>query len=52
MLISMLKRPEGASIDEICDGFGWQPHYADSRIMPMSVRNLLFLGETAAKGSA
>ncbi len=26
MLISMLKRPEGASIDEICDGFGWQPH--------------------------
>ncbi|CUW37110.1 conserved protein of unknown function [Magnetospirillum sp. XM-1] len=26
MLISMLKRPEGASIEEICSGFDWQPH--------------------------
>ena len=25
-LISMLKRPEGASIDDICSEFAWQPH--------------------------
>lgn len=25
-LIEMLKRPEGASIDEIAAAFGWQPH--------------------------
>ncbi|MEO5337975.1 MAG: DUF3489 domain-containing protein [Magnetospirillum sp. WYHS-4] len=25
-LIGMLKRPEGASIAEIVDAFGWQPH--------------------------
>ncbi|WP_235062928.1 DUF3489 domain-containing protein [Paramagnetospirillum caucaseum] len=51
-LIALLRRPEGASIAEIMEAANWQAHYADSRIMPMSVRNLLFLGETAAKGSA
>ena len=34
-LIAMLKRPEGASIDEIAAEFGWANHYADPRIMPM-----------------
>ena len=34
-LIAMLRRPEGASIAEITAEFGWLPHYADARIMPM-----------------
>ena len=33
-LIAMLKRPEGATIAEIVEATGWQPHYADVRIMP------------------
>ncbi len=35
MLIAMLRRPEGATMDEIIAETGWQPHYADVRIMPM-----------------
>lgn len=31
-LIAMLKRPEGASIDEIVSAFGWQPHTARGAI--------------------
>jgi hypothetical protein len=31
-LIEMLKRPEGATIDEIVAAFGWQPHTARGAI--------------------
>ena len=51
-LIAMLRRAKGATIAEIVEAFDWQPHYADPRIMPMSVRKRLFLVGTAAKGSA
>ena len=34
-LIAMLKTPEGATITDIVAEFGWKPHYADPRIMPM-----------------
>ncbi len=30
----MLQRPEGATIAEVVEATGWQPHYADVRIMP------------------
>ena len=35
MLISLLRAPEGATMDEIVAATGWLPHYADVRIMPM-----------------
>ena len=35
LLIEMLKRPSGATIDEIVTVTGWQSHYADVEIMPM-----------------
>ena len=34
MLISLLRRDQGAIIPEITEATGWQPHYADVRIMP------------------
>ncbi len=34
-LIAMLRRPDGATIEEIAAATRWQPHYADARIMPM-----------------
>jgi hypothetical protein len=34
-LIEMLRADGGATIDEIVEATGWQPHYADARIMPM-----------------
>jgi Protein of unknown function (DUF3489) len=33
-LIAMLRRKEGATIAQIVAATGWQPHYADVRIMP------------------
>lgn len=35
LLIEMLQRPEGATMDEITAALSWQAHYADARIMPM-----------------
>ena len=34
-LITMLRAPGGATIDEISAATGWQSHYADVPIMPM-----------------
>ncbi|MFO7856319.1 MAG: DUF3489 domain-containing protein [Paracoccaceae bacterium] len=34
-LIAMLRADGGATLDEIVAATGWQPHYADPRIMPM-----------------
>jgi hypothetical protein len=34
-LIAMLRRKQGATIAQIVEATGWQPHYADARIMPM-----------------
>jgi hypothetical protein len=33
-MIEMLKRPEGATVEQIAEATGWQHHYADVRIMP------------------
>jgi hypothetical protein len=33
-LIEMLRSAEGANINEIVAATGWQPHYADTQIMP------------------
>jgi hypothetical protein len=30
----MLRRPEGATVEQIAEATGWQNHYADARIMP------------------
>ena len=35
IMIDLLRRPEGAGIEEITAATGWQSHYADARIMPM-----------------
>lgn len=35
LLIDLLRRPDGATIAEVVQETGWQPHYADARIMPM-----------------
>lgn len=32
-VIALLKRPEGATITQICEATGWQPHYADVGII-------------------
>jgi hypothetical protein len=34
-LIAMLRRPDGADLDEIAEATNWQKHYADTQIMPM-----------------
>jgi hypothetical protein len=33
-MIAMLKRPEGATVEQIAEATGWQRHYADVGIMP------------------
>ena len=38
-IIAMLQRPEGATINQIIEVTGWQPHYADAKIMPTDVGN-------------
>jgi len=38
-VIAMLRRPEGATVRQICELTGWQPHYAEAQIMPMSIGN-------------
>ena len=35
IMIDLLRRREGAGIEEITAATGWQSHYADARIMPM-----------------
>ena len=51
-VINMLKRTEGATIDQICEATGWQPHYADVLVMPTNVGNPACVAEIAALGSA
>ncbi|MGV0958195.1 MAG: DUF3489 domain-containing protein, partial [Limnohabitans sp.] len=38
-VIAMLKRPEGATIEQICEATQWQAHYADVLVMPTCVGN-------------
>ncbi len=51
-VIAMLKRPEGATIAQICEATGWMPHYADVLVMPTNVGNPACVAEIAALGSA
>jgi len=51
-VIAMLKRPEGATIEQICEVTQWQAHYADVMVMPTNVGNSACVAEIAALGSA
>ncbi len=51
-VIAMLKRPEGATIEQICEATQWQAHYADVLVMPTNVGNPACVAEIAALGSA
>ena len=51
-VIAMLKRPEGATIEQICEATQWQQHYADVLVMPTNVGNPAYVAEIAALGSA
>ncbi|NBR88132.1 MAG: DUF3489 domain-containing protein [Verrucomicrobia bacterium] len=51
-VIAMLKRTEGATIDQICEATGWQPHYADVLVMPTIIGNPACVAESAAMKSA
>ena len=35
VIIKLLTRPEGATVDDMVAATGWLKHYADLRIMPM-----------------
>jgi hypothetical protein len=35
VLVDMLRAEGGATIEDLVAATGWQPHYADARIMPM-----------------
>jgi hypothetical protein len=35
LMIAMLRRPEGATVEQIAEATAWRNHYADVRIMPM-----------------
>ena len=52
ILISLLKAPEGATMEAMITATCWKPHYADVRIMPMWGFKPLFLVGIAEKGAA
>jgi hypothetical protein len=33
-MIAMLRRPEGATVEQIAEATKWARHYADAQIMP------------------
>ena len=51
-LVVALRRPQGATSLQLMLATGWQPHYADARIMPNWVGKPLCRAGTAATGSA
>jgi len=51
-VIAMLKRPEGATIEQICEATQWQAHYADVLVMPISAGNPTCAAESAVMKSA
>ena len=52
VLIELLTRAEGATLPQMTEATGWQPHYADVLVMPTNVGNLACVAEIAALGSA
>src|SRR5579871_555744 len=38
-VLDLVKRPGGATLKALLQATGWQPHYADVRIMPTCVGN-------------
>ena len=51
-MIALLRRPEGATIDQIVEITGWKRHYADVRIMPTCACNPACGAGIAAMGAA
>jgi hypothetical protein len=51
-LIELLKRPEGVSLAEMVQATGWQQHYADVLVMPISAGNPTCAAESAVMKSA
>jgi Protein of unknown function (DUF3489) len=51
-VVALLQRKDGATMDELRHATGWQPHYADVRIMPTCVGNPVCGAGTAAMESA
>ncbi len=51
-VIAMLRSADGATIMQICEATGWQPHYADVLVMPISAGNPTCAAESAVMKSA
>ena len=51
-ILAMIERSKGATLAEIQKTTGWQPHYADVRIMPTCVSNPVCGAVIAAMESA
>jgi hypothetical protein len=51
-VLALLRRPDGATMQEIMAATPWQPHYADIRIMPTCVGNPAYGAVIAAMESA
>jgi hypothetical protein len=52
IVLDMLKRPDGATLQEIMSVTGWMAHYADVQIMPTCVGNPACAAVSAAMKSA
>jgi hypothetical protein len=52
IVLDLLRRPEGATLQEIMSVTGWMAHYADVRIMPTFVGNPVCGAGIAAMKSA
>ncbi len=51
-MIELLKRPDGATLNQLVQATGWQSHYADVLVMPTCVGNPACVAERVAMKSA
>ena len=52
VLIELLSRAEGATLPQMTEATGWQVHYADVLVMPISAGNPTCAAESAVMKSA